>query len=120
VLTGLAMCIPYLGFGTGLVLALLAGLLQFLGTPEGVGHALLAVAVVYGLGQVLESVFLTPRLVGERIGLHPLGVILALMLFGQWMGLWGIVVALPCAALGMVLAKHGWRRYVESDFYVGH
>jgi predicted PurR-regulated permease PerM len=120
VLTGLAMCIPYLGFGTGLVLALLAGLLQFLGTPEGPGHALLAVAVVYGLGQVLESVFLTPRLVGERIGLHPLGVILALMLFGQWMGLWGIVVALPCAALGMVLAKHGWRRYVESDFYVGH
>ncbi len=117
VLTGLAICIPYLGFGTGLILALLAGLLQFVGTPAGAGHALLAVAVVYGTGQVLESAYLTPRLVGERIGLHPLGVILALMLFGQWMGLWGVVVALPCAALAMVLARRAWRLYVQSVFY---
>ncbi len=117
VLTGLAICIPYLGFGTGLILALLAGLLQFVGTPAGAGHALLAVAVVYGTGQVIESAYLTPRLVGERIGLHPLGVILALMLFGQWMGLWGVVVALPCAALAMVLARRAWRLYVQSAFY---
>jgi predicted PurR-regulated permease PerM len=117
VLTGLAICIPYLGFGAGLVLALLSGLLQFMDAPGGVGHALLAVSVVYGLGQVVESVYLTPRLVGERIGLHPLGVILALMLFGQWMGIWGVIVALPCAAFFMVLARRGWRLYMQSSFY---
>jgi predicted PurR-regulated permease PerM len=117
VLTGLAICIPYLGFGAGLVLALSSGLLQFMDAPGGVGHALVGVSVVYGLGQVVESVYLTPRLVGERIGLHPLGVILALMLFGQWMGLWGVIVALPCAAFFMVLARRGWRLYVQSGFY---
>jgi predicted PurR-regulated permease PerM len=117
VLTGLAICIPYLGYGLGLVLALLAGLLQFVETPGGIWQALLAVGLIYGTGQVLESVFLTPRLVGERIGLHPLGVILALMLFGSWMGLWGVVIALPCAALFMVLARRGWRQYVQSEFY---
>ncbi|MBM3387857.1 MAG: AI-2E family transporter, partial [Betaproteobacteria bacterium] len=60
VFTGLAVFVPYLGYGLGLSLALLAALLQF--TP---GHALLVVAVVYGLGQLLESFVLTPRLVGE-------------------------------------------------------
>ncbi|MFX7934382.1 AI-2E family transporter, partial [Acinetobacter baumannii] len=80
VFTGLAVCIPYLGFGLGMLLALVAGLLQFAAT--GMSYPLLAVAAVYGVGQVLESFILTPRLVGERIGLHPLGVILALMLFG--------------------------------------
>ncbi len=117
VFTGLAMCIPYLGFGLGLVLALLAGLLQFADAPGGALHALGVVAVVYGIGQVIEGFYLTPRLVGERIGLHPLGVILALMLFGSWMGLWGVIIALPASALFMVLARRGWQRYVHSSFY---
>jgi len=115
VFTGLAVCIPYLGFGLGLLLALVAGLLQF--GAEGVSQPLLAVAVVYGIGQVFESFLLTPRLVGERIGLHPLGVILALMLFAQWFGFWGVLMALPCAACITVLGRHLWRHYVGSDFY---
>ena len=114
VFTGLAVCIPYLGFGLGLLLALLAGVLQFAAAGEGVLLPLVGVAVVYGLGQVVESVALTPRLVGERIGLHPLGVILALMLFGQWMGFWGIVVALPCAACLTVIGRRLLARWRQS------
>jgi predicted PurR-regulated permease PerM len=117
VFTGLAICIPYLGYGVGLVLAALAGLLQFGVAQDGIGYPLLAIAVVYGLGQIIESFFLTPRLVGERIGLHPLGVILALMLFGRWMGLLGVVIALPSAAFLMVLGRRLVLAYQASRFY---
>lgn len=118
VFTGLAICIPYLGYGVGLVLAILAGLLQFgVATPQTTSP-LLAVAVVYGLGQVIESFFLTPRLVGERIGLHPLGVILALMLFGQWMGFWGVVIALPMAAFMTLLGRRLLHAYQASRFFL--
>lgn len=117
VFTGLAICIPYLGYGIGLVLASLAGLLQFSVGGE-LGHSpVVAIAVVYGLGQVVESFFLTPRLVGERIGLHPLGVILALMLFGRWMGLWGVVIALPMAAFLTLLGRRVLRAYQASRFF---
>lgn len=118
VFTGLAVCIPYLGFGLGLLLALLAGVLQFAAAGEGVLQPLLGVAVVYGLGQVIESVALTPRLVGERIGLHPLGVIFALMLFGQWLGFWGIVVALPCAACLTVIGRRLLARWRASQDFL--
>lgn len=118
VFTGLAVCIPYLGFGLGLLLALLAGVLQFAAAGEGVLQPLVGVAVVYGLGQVIESIALTPRLVGERIGLHPLGVILSLMLFGQWLGFWGIVVALPCAACLTVIGRRLLARWRASPGFL--
>ncbi len=117
VFTGLAVCIPYLGFGLGLLLALLAGVLQFAAAGEGVLQPLVGVAVVYGVLQVVESMALTPRLVGERIGLHPLGVILALMLFGQWLGFWGIVVALPCAACLTVIGRRLLARWRASPSF---
>lgn len=114
VFTGLAICIPYLGYGLGLVLALLAGLLQM--EPMQAG---LMLAVVYGLGQLLESFLLTPRLVGERIGLHPLAVIFALLAFGQALGFVGVLIALPASAVLLV----GWRRlcahYLGSRLYLG-
>jgi predicted PurR-regulated permease PerM len=78
VFTGLAVCVPYLGFGLGLILALFAGFLQFASLK-----ALVMVAVVFGAGQLLESFWLTPKWVGERIGLHPLAVIFALLALGQ-------------------------------------
>ena len=81
VFTGLAVFVPYVGFGVGLLLASLAGLLHFEWT-----QAVPMIVVVYGAGQMLESLVLTPRLVGERIGLHPLHVIFALMAFGQLFG----------------------------------
>lgn len=113
VFTGLAVFVPYLGFGLGLVLALLAGLLEF-GAPA---QALLMVAVVYGLGQMIESFVLTPRLVGERIGLHPLAVILALMAFGQLLGFVGVLMALPASAVLLVALRRLRQRYMASALY---
>ncbi|MDB5796299.1 MAG: family transporter [Paucimonas sp.] len=112
ILTGLLVFIPYVGFGIGLVLALLAALLQF-GPLQG----LVAVGIVYGLGQVLEGFILTPRLVGERIGLHPLVVIFALLAFGQLFGFVGVLLALPASAVLSVAARHMHHHYQASSFY---
>jgi predicted PurR-regulated permease PerM len=114
--TGLAVFVPYLGFGLGMVLALLAGLLEFSAT-SGPTYALTMVAVVFGLGQVIESFFLTPRLVGERIGLHPLAVIFALMAFGQVFGFVGILVALPASAVLLVAIRRLRNSYMASGLY---
>lgn len=112
VFTGLAVFVPYLGFGLGLVLALLAGLLEFASA-----QALVMVAVVYGLGQLLESFVLTPRMVGERIGLHPLAVILSLMAFGQVFGFVGVLMALPASAVLLVGLRRLRHQYLQSDLY---
>lgn len=114
VFTGLAMFVPYLGFGLGLVLALLAGLLQFMSIK-----ALVMVGVVYGLGQLVESFYLTPRMVGERIGLHPLAVIFALMAFGQLLGFAGVLVALPASAVLLVAMRRLRAGYFASEVYLG-
>jgi len=73
--------------------------------------------VVYGLGQLIESFVLTPRLVGERIGLHPLAVILALMAFGQVLGFVGVLVALPASAVLLVGLRRLRHHYLQSDLY---
>jgi len=116
VFTGLAIFVPYLGFGLGLVLATLAGLLQF-SPVSGVGPALLMIAVVYGFGQILEGFYLTPKLVGERIGLHPLAVIFALLSFGQLFGLVGVLVALPLSAVLLVGLRRLRTQYLHSDLF---
>jgi predicted PurR-regulated permease PerM len=112
VFTGLAVFIPYLGYTTGLVLALMSAAIQFTGW-----HGIAEVAVVYALGQVLESFVLTPRLVGERIGLTPLAVILALLAFGEVFGFVGVLVCLPVTALGVVALRHVMDAYRTSTFY---
>lgn len=114
--TGLAVFVPYLGFGLGMVLALLAGLLEFSSTG-GATQAVVMVAVVYGLGQLVESFFLTPRLVGERIGLHPLAVIFSLLAFGQLFGFIGILVALPVSAVLLVAMRRVRSGYLSSGLY---
>ena len=119
VFTGLAIFVPYLGYGLGLVLAVLAGLLQFAQAEQGLIYPVIAISIVYGAGQFIESFFLTPRLVGERIGLHPAGVILALLLFGQWAGLVGVFVALPVSAVSMIVIRHGLAHYRASALYQG-
>lgn len=110
--TGLAMFVPYLGFGIGLVLALLAGLLQFASIK-----AVVMVVAVFGTGQVLEGFVLTPRLVGQRIGLHPLAVIFALLAFGQLFGLVGVLVALPASAVLLVALRRLQAGYLGSKLY---
>jgi predicted PurR-regulated permease PerM len=114
VFTGLAMFVPYLGFGIGLVLALLAGLLQFASAK-----AFVMVAVVYGAGQVIEGFYFTPRLVGERIGLHPLAVIFALLAFAQVFGFVGVLIALPASAVLLVAIRRVRTGYLASRLYQG-
>jgi predicted PurR-regulated permease PerM len=114
VFTGLAIFIPYLGFGLGLALALLAGVLQF-----GSWYGVVAVAAIYGVGQVAESLFLTPRLVGERIGLNPLAVIFALLAFGHLFGFIGVLIALPVSALLLVALRRAREGYLASRLYQG-
>lgn len=100
-LAGLISFIPYLGFFVGILVAGVAALLQF---QDGV-H-LLWVGAVFMAGQVLESLVLTPRLVGGRIGLHPVVVIFAVMAGGQLFGFFGILLAVPAAAVLMVWMRH--------------
>jgi len=110
--TGLAMFVPYVGFGIGLLMAVVAGLLQFASLK-----ALVMVAAVYGTGQVIEGFYLTPRLVGERIGLHPLVVIFALLAFGQVFGFVGVLVALPASAVLFVAIRRVRSGYMGSKLY---
>lgn len=112
ILTGLLVFIPYIGFGLGLCLATISAVLQF-----DMMHGLLMVALVYGIGQLLESFYLTPYLVGERIGLSPLVVIFALLAFGQLFGFIGVLLALPAAAITSVGFKHLRALYYQSRFY---
>jgi predicted PurR-regulated permease PerM len=110
VFTGLAVFVPYLGFGLGLALALL---------QSASLYGVIAVAVVYGVGQIVESVFLTPRLVGERIGLHPIAVIFALLAFGHLFGFVGVLIALPAGAVLLVALRRVRDLYLTSRLYRG-
>lgn len=113
-LSGLLGFVPYLGIGLGLGLAVLSGLLQF-----GTFHDLIPLLIVFGLGQVVESMLLTPYLVGDRIGLHPLVVIFALMAGGQLFGFAGVLLALPVSAAIAVGFRHARQRYLASSLYNG-
>lgn len=116
VFTGLAVAVPYVGFGLGLGLATLAGVLEF-SASSGWGAVLLMVSVVFGLGQLLESFVLTPRLVGERIGLHPLAVIFALLALGHLLGFVGVLLALPISAVLLVAIRRLRQSYLDSKLY---
>ncbi len=98
--TGLLVFVPYIGFGMGCVLGMLAALTQF-----STAGPVLGVLAVFGFGQVLEGFFLTPYLVGDRIGLHPLAVLFALMAFGQLFGFVGVLLALPASAALLVALR---------------
>jgi predicted PurR-regulated permease PerM len=114
ILTGLLVFIPYVGFGLGLALGIASALLQWSGWP-----AFLAVVAVYGIGQLLENYVLVPWLIGERIGLHPLAVIFALLAFGHLFGFAGILLALPASAALLVGLRHVRGAYLDSPIYRG-
>jgi predicted PurR-regulated permease PerM len=109
---GIVSFVPYLGLIVGIGLAGLAAFFQF--------HEwlpILMVVLVFGVAQVLESVVLTPRFVGERIGLHPVAVIFSVLAGGQLFGFAGVLLALPVAAVIMVLLRHAHQRYLSSQIY---
>jgi len=111
-IAGLASIVPYLGTIVGIAAAAIAALFQF----GDVWH-LVAVAVVFGIGQTLEGTLLTPLLVGDRIGMHPVAVIFAVLAGGQLFGFVGVLLALPAAAVVMVLLRHVHDRYKDSTLY---
>ena len=113
IFTGLAVFVPYVGFGVGLLLAALSGFLEM--APM---QATIMLAVVFGVGQIIEGFFLTPRLIGERIGLHPLVVIFALLAFGQLLGFVGVLIALPASAVLLVALRRLRTHYLASRLYV--
>jgi predicted PurR-regulated permease PerM len=116
-IAGIISFIPYLGATTGIVLAVVAALVQ----SQGVDLQLLVlVGVVFTVGQLLESYVLTPRIVGDKIGLHPVAVIFAVMAGGQLFGFLGMLLALPVAAIINVLLRYAHERYQQSELYAGH
>ena len=111
-LAGLVSFVPYLGFIVGILAAGVAAMMQF--------HELLPlvyVVIVFMIGQAIEGMLLTPLLVGEKIGLHPVAVIFAVLAGGQLFGFFGILLALPVAAVVMVLLRYTHERYVGSRLY---
>lgn len=113
-ITGLLVFVPYLGSGTGLLLGTVAAVMQF---PSINGVAL--VWLVFAIGQLIEGFAITPWLVGDRIGLHPVVVLFALLAFGQVFGFFGVLLALPASAAILVGLRHLQTHYRSSDLYHG-
>ncbi len=111
-ITGLLVFIPYLGSGTGLLLGTVAAVMQF---PSINGVAF--VWAVFTVGQLIEGLVVTPWLVGDRIGLHPVVVLFALLAFGQIFGFFGVLLALPASAAMLVGLRHVQARYRKSRLY---
>ena len=111
-LAGLASIVPYLGVITGILAATAAALFQFHDV-----HHVVYVAIVFGIGQILEAAVLTPLLVGDRIGLHPVAVIFAVLAGGQLFGFTGVLLALPAAAVIMVFVRHALGHYKQSGYF---
>ncbi len=109
---GLVSFVPYLGVIVGLALASVAVLFQTQDVLQ-----LTWVILVFGIGQLLEGFVLTPWLVGDRIGLHPVVVIFAVLAGGQLFGFFGVLLALPAAAVLAVLVRYARARYVASTLY---
>ncbi len=112
VIAGVVSFVPYLGLIVGIGLAGTAAFFQF--------HEWLPVIMViavFSVAQMIEGMVLTPRFVGERIGLHPVAVLFAVMAGAQLFGFTGILLALPVAAVVMVLLRHAHQHYIESHLY---
>ncbi len=113
-IAGILTFVPYLGPASGIILGVIAALVQY-----GDWQRVAGVLVVFGIGQVIESYVLTPKLVGDRIGLHPVAVIFAVLAGGQLFGFLGMLLALPVAAVVNVLLRYAQERYRNSRLYVG-
>lgn len=111
-LAGLVSFVPYLGVIVGFGAGLIAALVQ-----HGDLFHVLLVAGVFGFGQIIEGFVLTPWLVGDKIGMHPVAVIFAIMAGGQLFGFLGVLLALPVAAIAMVVLRWLHARYTESRLY---
>ncbi len=114
IIAGLLTFIPYLGPASLALLGTIAAVVQF-----GDWKHVAGVGVVFAVGQVIESYWLTPKLVGDRIGLHPVAVIFAVLAGGQLFGFLGMLLALPVAAVANVLLRFALEQYRASRVYAG-
>lgn len=113
-IAGLVTFVPYLGFTVGLIMGLVAALVQYHDAPH-----IILVLVVFGIGNMLENFVFVPKFVGDRIGLHPVAVIFAVLAFGKLFGVFGVLLALPMASVTKVLLRYAQDRYVASSLYAG-
>jgi predicted PurR-regulated permease PerM len=109
---GMVSFIPYMGAIVGVLSASVAAIAQF-----GEIWSVVPVLIVFAIGQALEGTVVTPKLVGDRIGLHPVAVIFAVLAGGQLFGFLGVLLALPAASVIMVLIRHIHETYLGSHFY---
>ena len=113
-MTGLISIIPYVGSITGFVLSLILTASTFDDWPH-----LAAVVIIFGIGQFLEGNFLTPKLVGDKVGLHPVWVMFALLAGGALLGFLGLMIAVPVASVIGILIRTGLKKYQKSILYLG-
>ena len=111
VIAGILVFVPYVGFMIGLLLATISGLGHF-----GVWSDFAILWLAMGVGTILESMLITPYFVGERVGLHPVAVLAAVVIFGALFGFVGVLISLPLAAVLLVIFRHLRHRYISSDF----
>merc|ERR1711991_336459 len=98
IISGILLILPYVGFFIALTMSILAGILDL-----GLFYGLIFTGIIFGLGQIIEGFVLTPKLVGDSIGLHPLAVIFSLLFFGGILGFVGLLIALPLTAILSVI-----------------
>jgi predicted PurR-regulated permease PerM len=113
-ITGLLVIVPYAGFALGFIMGMVVALFQF-----DSYQPILMVVGVYMIGQALESYFLTPKLVGEQVGLHPVWIIFGMLAGGALFGFVGVLIAVPVTAILGVLIRFMTEQYLKSDYYKG-
>lgn len=116
IIAGILAFIPYVGTFVGLVASTGMAIVQWWGVDP---FSIVLVLAIFGAGQMIEGLFLTPRLVGDQVGLHPVWVMFALLAGGNLFGFVGVLLAVPVAAVIAVLIRYSLERYLESEFYHG-
>jgi predicted PurR-regulated permease PerM len=112
ILTGMLAFVPYVGFLSGLTLALVMATLDW----HGLGQLAMVLAVMIGV-QILDSMLITPRIVGRSVGLAPLEVLITMMAAASLFGFLGVLLAVPLGAVVKILVQRAARAYMQSDFY---
>lgn len=113
-LAGILSFIPYVGFVIGIILSSFLGLMQGFEMTQW-----LSLLALFIIECIFEGYFLTPKLVGKKVGLHPAWIIFALLAGGALFGFLGVLIAIPVAAVLGVLVRHGIQLYQKSSFYKG-
>lgn len=116
-ITGLLVFIPYIGVVTGFLLSLFSLSSDIHLVSSNDAHQLIEVAIIFGIGHLIESGLITPWIISGRIGIHPLTTIMLFMIFASLFGFIGVLLALPLSVVLVVIAKHLYMYYLNSHYY---